>query len=200
MSWKVKKWHKRLKVGKCFFLQKKSWSSTTQRASMWAKGVGAFTFHKKTNISPTNANATGQLWNRWKGLNIFLVICCFLKLLHEGASILLPQCWNCKNLTTSPKTLFLFRCLENSNVFRSGWTPLPSDFSSKETTYVFERRGRHKLFFKAKITHKFHIPLQCELPAVFVIKICKFVAAPWSSSHRFKRAKKNMLHVSVGPD
>lgn len=130
-------------------LSKEGWRSSENswlpphpfaEASMWAKGVKAFTFHKKTNISPTNAS-TRQLSNfgRWKSLHISFL----LKLLHEGASMLLPQCWNCKNLTKHSS--FFVASLQNSDILRSGWMPLPCDLMSKGTTYVLVRPRWHEL-------------------------------------------------------
>jgi len=62
---------KRLKVGKCFSLKKRLITDPHPQTSMWAKGVEAFTFHKKTNIS--NAR---QLFHfrRWKSLNVFFLV------------------------------------------------------------------------------------------------------------------------------
>jgi len=74
--------------------------------SMWAKGVKAFTFHKKTNSSSSQTSQGGKV-------SISLFFWWTLKLLREGASLLLPQCWNCKNLTTFPKNTFL----ENSDTY-----------------------------------------------------------------------------------
>ena len=81
-----------------------------------------------------------------------------LKLLREGASSLLPQCWNCKNLTTSPKNFsWKLGHIEIRVNAAAMWFYVKKDnicFSAAST--------RTKLFStKAKITHKFHIPLQC---------------------------------------
>ena len=74
------------------------------QTGMWAKGVEAFTFHKKTNIS--NAR---QLFHfrRWKSLNVFFF---WWSVKTQRCSSLLLDVETVKNLMTFPKHSSLLRC------------------------------------------------------------------------------------------